>query len=101
MDNENKTMRLTADGNTLVEAWKNAAKRVESAKRELSSAQTDLTNSKNALGKWMLLPEVTKPVKGEKICIWYHDSLIQVTAGEKGDHDFNVELRLQGRDWNR
>lgn len=101
MDNENKSMRLTSEGNTLVEGWKRAMNRLKDAKRELSSAETDFTNSTNALGKWMLLPEVTKPTPGEKICVWYHDSLIQVTAPDKNYHDLKVELRLQGKDWTR
>lgn len=87
---------LTKDGERLVQAWVRAQEEVESCKRHLNSAQTDLINSQNALGRW-LLPDDAKP--GEKIAVWHGDNLIQAEAPETpfNGHDIKVTVRKRGK----
>ena len=86
---------LTKDGERLVQAWVRAQEEVENCKRRLYSAQTDLANSQNALGKW-LLPDDAKP--GEKIAVWHGDNLIQAEAPERGaPNDIKVTVRTRGK----
>lgn len=68
---------VTREGETLVKAWASAAERVKRLKSELSRAECDRDNAESALSKWLLPPDA---VVGEKVAVWFGDSLIQATA---------------------
>jgi hypothetical protein len=85
---------LTSEGTRLVKAWLGAQDEVERAKSRLRSAECDLANTQKALAKWML-PEDAKP--GEKIAVWYVDSLIQVEVPLQGHMTIPVTIRKRGR----
>lgn len=94
--NNDQPMKSTAEGNAKIEAWKEAQKRLERARREVNSAECDLANATNALGKWLMPPDAKQ---GEKIAIWYVDSLVEATMVDL--HSFEVSLRYRGREWGR
>lgn len=75
MSNDNS---VTTEGRRLVEAWTNARQLVTQCHRRLSEAQGIERETEAALAKW-LAPSDAKP--GEKIAVWYGDSLIQVEVG--------------------
>lgn len=90
-------MDVSRDGDKLIKDWLHAQRRLEGAKREVNSAECDLLNSTNALAKWML-PDDAKP--GEKIAVWYGDSLIQVEpppCHPVPGGDAKVTVRQRGR----
>lgn len=84
----------TKEGADLIERWKNAQKNVTRAEGELSRERCALSNAVNALGKWML-PNDAKD--GERYCIWYGDSLIQVSREKTDGHDYKINARTRGR----
>jgi hypothetical protein len=69
---------VTSEGKQAITAWLIAQREVEGARDLLSRRQTDLLNAESALAKWRLPPDA-KP--GEKIAVWFGDSLIQVEVG--------------------
>lgn len=69
---------VTSEGDRLIRNWLRAAERVHQCKLELNTAECDLINAGEALAKWMKPPDA-KP--GEKIAVWFGDSLIQVEVG--------------------
>ena len=69
--------RLTSQGEALVRDWVLATQRVERLKAELNRATCDRDNAESALSKWLLPPDA---VVGEKVAVWFGDSLIQATA---------------------
>lgn len=83
----------TSEGERLVKNWLSEQEHLERCKSDLNRAQCDLANAKNALAKW-ILPNDAK--KGEKIAIWYGDSLIQVEV-ENEFHDTTITVRVRGR----
>lgn len=89
-------MKLTREGDSLVRSWKHAQDRLARAKQEVNSAECELSNATNALGKW-LMPTDAKD--GETFAIWYVDSLVQVEKVKNGMHDFRLSLRARGREW--
>jgi hypothetical protein len=60
----------------LVSRWESAQERVETAKRELSRAQTDAKNAANALGKFLYPSDATPP---EKLSVWHGDRILEVS----------------------
>jgi hypothetical protein len=68
---------------------------LDRAKNEVQQKETNLINSQNLLSKW-LLPEDAKI--GEKIAVWYGDSLIQVTVLDGRDPE--ITIRTRGRKLN-
>ena len=70
---------VTLEGTRFIKSWLDAQQSVASANRHLTEAQIDLREAEQNLAKWMLPPD-TKP--GEKIAVWFGDSLIQVEAGK-------------------
>lgn len=87
---------VTSEGEQKILRWLRAKEAQEQAERELNRRQCDTSNSKNDLAKWMV-PGDAKP--GEKIAIWYGDSLIQVEVNNPG-HDHIVTVRSRGRSLN-
>lgn len=81
----------TSDGKRLIKNWLNAKDHVARLRRELNSAECDLKNNEQALGKWMAPPDAKL---GEKICVWWEDNLFQV---ECGDFDYKVTVRTRGK----
>lgn len=69
---------ITTEGRRLVEAWTNARRRVTQCNLQLADAEKIERETEAALAKW-LAPSDAKP--GEKIAVWYGDSLIQVEVG--------------------
>ncbi len=69
--------RLTSQGEALVKDWASASARVERLKSELNRAKCEADNAETALSKWLLPPDA---VVGEKVAVWFGDSLIQATA---------------------
>lgn len=89
-------MEVTSDGERLIKAWLGAQESVQRAKSNLNGAECDLSNTQEALAKW-LIPEDAKP--GEKFSVWFGDSLIQVEIPSPGDHSTRkkVTVRKRGR----
>ncbi len=88
---------ITNEGNRLIDTWMLARESVKRAKSQLIREECNLTNSQNALARWMM-PEDAQP--GEQIAIWNGDSLIQVLVPERNGvtwHDATVTIRLRGR----
>lgn len=69
---------LTREGENLVRNWLTSQEHVRQQRSALNSAECDEANCHSALAKW-LIPEDAKP--GEKIAVWFGDSLIQVEVG--------------------
>lgn len=84
---------ITTDGKRLVDNWRAAQERLERSRREVNSAECELSNSASALSKW-LMPKDAKP--GEVFSVWYGDSLIQVTVSHDG-RDPTLAIRERGR----
>lgn len=68
---------VTREGEVLVKDWVSAKERVARLAAELNRAQCDRDNAEAALSKWLLPPDA---VVGEKVSVWFGDSLIQATA---------------------
>lgn len=90
---------VTRDGQHHIKAWLASIERYEQTDRERDRARHDKDNCAKALAKWML-PEDAKP--GEKICVWYGDSLIQVESPDggvpsPGQRDPIITIRKRGR----
>lgn len=88
------TDELTSEGERLVKAWLDAKQEVDRTKSHLNRAECDVTNTQNALAKWML-PEDAKP--GEKIAVWYGDSLIQVEVPLQSHMTAPITIRKRGK----
>lgn len=86
--------QVVPEGERLVKAWLSETEMLERARGEVRRRECDLANSANALAKWML-PDDAKP--GEKIAIWYGDSLIQVEKHAEMGRDPVITIRKRGR----
>lgn len=82
------------EGERLIKQWLSATERLERAKSEKNSAECDVVNAQNALAKW-LLPDDAKP--GEKIAVWFGDSLIQAEVPQEIGRDAKVTIRTRGK----
>lgn len=65
---------VTREGREHIERWQRAVTKLADAKSAVNRAECELSNSTNALGKW-LAPDDAK--EGEKFCVWHGDSLMQ------------------------
>jgi hypothetical protein len=88
-----KDGEVTSEGKRLIDAWLGALQRIAGAKRELNSAECDENNTRRALAKWLTPDDA---VAGEKIAVWYSDSLIQVTVPTE-IQDPVVTIRQRGK----
>ena len=70
---------VTREGEALVKEWLSTRERVARLAAELNRAQCERDNAEIALSKWLLPPD---SVVGEKVAVWFGDSLIQATARE-------------------
>ena len=85
-------MEPTRDGKDFIDSWKAAQEELRRCKLALSRAECEVSNSTNALGKWMMPADATTE---EKICVWYGDSLIQVT--KVAMNTYTVTVRKRGK----
>jgi len=88
----------TREGQRLIEEWQSTVTRLNSAKSSVQRAETDLLNSTNALGRWVVPDDIDI---NEPLCVWHGDSLIQVTKTERsGLGSFVIRVRKSGRKTN-
>lgn len=70
---------ITPEGKHFIKQWLITKHCVEDAKHGVTRAECNFANAETALAKW-LAPSDIKP--GEKIGVWYGDSLFQVESVE-------------------
>lgn len=87
-----KAMEVTSDGKELIKRWLDAKSLLHRAEAEVSRRIADDKEAKQLLAKW-LLPDDAQP--GEKIAVWFGDSLIQVTKGYQ-NYPHEVAVRTRG-----
>lgn len=81
-------------GTELVKEWVDAHSRVQRLRSEINRQECNAANATIALARF-LIPTGVKTQVGEKFCIWFGDSLIQVEIGDNGNH--NVTIRMEGK----
>jgi len=81
-------LNVSSETRKLLERWMRAINSEEDLQSRLTSAQCELTNSTNTLGKFLCPDDATD---GEVFNIWYTDGLLQVTR--KHIHDYDVSWR--------
>lgn len=86
-------MRVTADGEMLIKRWMSALRHVEQLTRQLFGAKAELDDAVSELAKWML-PDDART--GEKISVWFGDSLVQVECADAGS-THRITVRQRGR----
>lgn len=69
---------ITSEGIRAISSWMHCNERVTRVRSQLSDALRNLAEAEKNLAEWML-PSDAKP--GEKIALWFGDSLIQVEFG--------------------
>lgn len=84
--------QVTSDTERLVKNWLEAQEELRTAITNQQRKTTELHQAAEALAKF-LLPADVKP--GEKIGIWYGDSLILAEQTEAGE--YNCRVRTCGR----
>lgn len=102
---------VTDEGRHFIKQWLLMQRRVDDAKKEVTRAECDFANAETALAKWLAPSDITP---GEKIGVWYGDSLFQVESvenksyavceGAKGDgtpiiisYMLKVSIRTRGK----
>ncbi len=90
-----KPDNVSADGRRLIEQWFSAQTEVERCKERLRTAETDEANATLAVGKW-LLPSDARA--GEKIAVWFGDSLIQAEVRHQRDPLITIRKRGESID---
>ena len=74
-----------------IRRWERARERVEKAKIELVSADCELANATNDLGRWLSPDDATG---GEKFSVWVQGKMLVVEKiSSSGLGDFKVEWR--------
>lgn len=86
--------KVSGTGEILIKSWVAANQRVADLERDLNSAKRNAANSEIELSKWLLPADAQT---GEKICVWYGDSLIQVECMGSGGVLSRVEIRTLGK----
>lgn len=69
---------VTSEGQRLVTAWLRCVDEHRRKQQAVYDAARDVSEAEAALAKWLAPPDA-KP--GEKIAVWFGDSLIQVEVG--------------------
>lgn len=85
---------VVQEGSRLIERWAAAKSDLVGAENRLNTAKSELTNSIVALGKWLCPKDVQK---GEKICVWYGDSLIQCEYTGGTIIEYAITVRQRGK----
>lgn len=89
---------VTYEGEQAIKRWLAAREDTARARSALNRATCEETNAHNDLAKWMI-PSDAKV--GEKICVWYGDSLIQVEIEDGSPPGkYIVSVRTRGRSLN-
>jgi hypothetical protein len=89
---------VTYEGEQKIKRWLAAQEGEQRAKNVLNRAECETVNAHNELAKWMI-PSDAKV--GEKICVWYGDSLIQVEIEDGSPPGrYIVTVRKRGRSLN-
>lgn len=78
------------DRASLIIRWQNAADRVKNAKSELNSAECELDNARNVLGK-SLCPKDSQV--GERFHIWLDNNMIEVEVVSWAGNEYKVRWR--------
>lgn len=68
---------VTKVGEELVREWWAAKQRAQRLRDEASRADTEARNAELELSRWLLPSDA---VQGEKVGVWFIDSLVQATA---------------------
>jgi hypothetical protein len=84
---------VTSEGDRLIKSWLLALSKVKRVETELCSARFILKSTEADLAKW-LMPDDVQP--GEKIAVWYGDSLIQVEVIHEKLGGPSVTIRKRG-----
>lgn len=82
---------VTEKTHGMVQRWIAAKKRVRNAKAELNSAECEMANANNELGKW-LVPE--NQSEGEMFNLWFGSGILQAQK-LKGRSDYDVTWRRE------
>ena len=90
---------VTHEGERLIKAWLKSEEVLARAQSAVNGAACDLSMSARALGRWMCPGDAKAH---ETFCIWYGDSLIQVTVVTPprtplAGGEFTITIRARGR----
>lgn len=66
---------ITRDGSELVKRWLATVDELKRSKDAVNRADCDERNAQSALAKWLMPSDMGN---GEKVAVWFGDSLIQV-----------------------
>lgn len=77
-----------SDTRRVVERWGNAVDALANLKRQISSAECELSNAANDLGKFLAPDDA---VDGEIFNIWYGSKILCVQ--KIGQHDYKISWR--------
>jgi hypothetical protein len=89
------TDEVTSDGKECINRWKNAVDDIAKARSRLNSCDCELSNAATALARWMLPSDAQV---GEKIAVWYGDSLVQVECTQAAPmKDGKITVRSRGK----
>ena len=83
------TYSISSEGVDLIKRWESARKNVQELRRQLQSAECELSNSENALGKCMV-PDVPD-TEDEQFNVWVGNGLL--SAKKVGGNDYHVKWR--------
>ncbi len=96
--------QVMPEGKHAIERWMRANEHITQLNRQLSTARSEANMAEEALLKWLLPPDAKA---GEKIAVWFGDSLIQAEVGGivTDDHEAGVghvtssriTIRLRGK----
>ena len=90
-----KEDNVTTKISQAIQRWANSTERVDAAGREARSADTQLCNETDALGR-LLSPSDSK--KGDVFSIWHGSQLLQVTVEDlSGNGTYKIEYRAKGK----
>ena len=89
---QQKDSAVLSDGKHLIESYLACEREVAHAKSRLNSAECDMANAKNALGKW-LCP--TSAVDGEKFCVWHCGHLIEAVREDQNTYKITIRERAR------
>lgn len=82
-------LSVSHEGVALIKRWDIARKNLEKLKAQITSAECELANSQNALGKWMV-PDAPDAME-EQFNIWITNGLL--SARKVGQNDYVVKWR--------
>lgn len=82
-------LSVSNEGVALIKRWDVARKNLERLRGQIASAECELANSQNELGKWMV-PDVPDAME-EQFNIWISNGLL--SAKKIGQNDYQVKWR--------